>query len=169
MHSFDRGETRLGAIVSELGSVTVACSGGTDSNYLLAICLDVLGPTAVLAITSESRTIARAEVEHARSQAASLGARLLVLPHDSLANPDFVANGADRCYHCKLGLLKSILEASSAQGMHHVVCGENGDAADDYRPGSRAIAELGVRAPLREAGLTKAEIRALSRQRGLST
>ena len=160
---------KLLSIVGDLESAAVAYSGGADSTYLLAVCLDVLGVAKVLAVTEDSPMIPRAELEHARAQAAQLGARHLVLPYDDLANPAIVANAPDRCYHCKRALFTALLEVGRELGIAHIVFGENADDADDYRPGSRAATELGIRAPLREAGLTKAEVRALSRQRGLST
>jgi len=169
MDNLDGKVTRLHTVIADLGSATVAYSGGADSTFLLAVCLEVLGAGKVLAVTEDSPMIARGELEHARKQAAQLGARHLVLPRDDLANPAIVANAPDRCYHCKTTLFTSLIEVSKAEGMAHIVFGENADDVDDYRPGSRAATELGIRAPLREAGLTKAEVRALSRQRGLST
>jgi uncharacterized protein len=90
-----------------------------------------------------------------------------VLPSDDLDNPNIVANPPDRCYHCKFSRFEELLAVARAEELAHLVHGENADDADDYRPGSRAAQELGVRAPLREAGLTKADVRALSRERGL--
>jgi uncharacterized protein len=161
--------TCLKSIITALGSTAVAYSGGADSTYLLAVCLEVLGSDRVLAITEDSPMTARAELEHAREQAARLGARHLVLSNDDLANPAIVANTPERCYHCKSALFAALLELGRAQGLAHIVFGENADDVGDYRPGSRAATELGIRAPLREAALTKAEVRALSRQRGLPT
>ncbi len=169
MDELGNKEKALCALVAGLENVAVAYSGGADSTYLLAVCLEVLGAGQVLAVTEDSPMIPRADLEHARAQAAQLGARHVVLSYDDLANPAIVANTPDRCYHCKSALFAALIEVSRAQGMGHVVFGENADDVDDYRPGSRAATELGIRAPLREAGLTKAEVRALSRQRGLST
>lgn len=165
----DTKERALQANLAGLGSVAVAYSGGADSTYLLALSLDTLGPDRVLAIMADSPMTARAELEHARAQAALLGARLLVLPYDALSNPEIAANRPDRCYHCKRALLESILEVGRAQDMTHAITGENADDEHDYRPGCRASAELGIRAPLRESGLSKEEIRILSRRRGLET
>lgn len=161
--------THLNHIVTALASTAVAYSGGADSTYLLAVCLDVLGADNVLAVTEDSPMTPRSEVEHARAQAAHLGARHVLLPYDDLANPAIVANTPDRCYHCKSALFAALLEVGRVQGLAHIVFGENADDVGDYRPGSRAATEMGIRAPLREAGLTKAEVRALSRQRGLPT
>jgi uncharacterized protein len=161
--------TQLHEIVAGLDSLAVAYSGGTDSAYLLAVCLDVLGADRVLALTADSPLTPRAEMDDARALATELGARHLILPSDDLSNPTIVANPPDRCYHCKFTRFDALLKVVRAEGLAHLVHGENADDATDYRPGSRAAEELGVRAPLREAGLTKAEVRRLSRERGLST
>lgn len=157
----------LNRVIAGLGSVAVAYSGGTDSSYLLAACIDVLGTDRVLAITADSALTPRTEMQQARSLAASLGARHMVLPSKDLENPDIVANPPDRCYHCKFSRFDALLRVAHAEGLALLVHGENADDVADYRPGSRAAQELGVRAPLREAGLTKANVRALSRARGL--
>ncbi|HSJ54897.1 MAG TPA: ATP-dependent sacrificial sulfur transferase LarE [Anaerolineae bacterium] len=159
----------LAAILSGLGSVAVAYSGGTDSAFLLAVGLEVLGSGAVLAVTADSPLMPRAELAEARELAVRLGARHRVMPHDDLAREAIVANPPDRCYHCKFDRFDVLWQVAHAEGMAHLVHGENADDALDYRPGSRAAEELGVRAPLREAGLTKAAVRALSRQRHLPT
>lgn len=157
----------LGEIIAGLDSVAVAYSGGTDSSYLLAACIDLLGAGQVLALTADSPLTPRAELDDARTLADQLGARHVVLPSDDLANPGIVANPPDRCYHCKFSRFEALLAVARDEGLAQLLHGENADDAADYRPGSRAAEELGVRAPLREAGLTKAEVRALSRTRGL--
>jgi uncharacterized protein len=160
---------RLFEIISNLESVAVAYSGGTDSSYLLATCLDVLGTDKVLALTADSPLTPRAELADARAQATQLGARHIVLPSADLDHEGIVSNPPDRCYHCKFTRFDTLLKIARDKGLAHLVHGENADDASDYRPGSRAAEELGVRAPLREAGLTKADVRALSRKRGLPT
>jgi pyridinium-3,5-biscarboxylic acid mononucleotide sulfurtransferase len=159
----------LKKILRNLREVAVAYSGGTDSSYLLAICLDVLGPKNVMALTADSPLSPRAELDDARALAIQLGARHVILAHDDLAHEQVEANAPDRCYYCKLNRFDRLLAVAREAGIYHLLHGENADDAGDYRPGSRAAEELGVRAPLREARLTKAEIRALSRERGLST
>jgi uncharacterized protein len=162
-------ETGLKRIIATLGRVAVAYSGGTDSSYLLAVCVDTLGSDRVLALTADSPLTPRAELAAARDLARQLGAWHLVLPGNDLANEALVANPPDRCYHCKLSRFGTLLEIAHGEGFDHLLHGENADDAADYRPGSRAAEELGVRAPLREAGLTKADIRILSKARGLPT
>ena len=156
-------------IITDLGNTAVAYSGGTDSSYLLAVCLDVLGTDRVLALTADSPLTPRGELADARALAAQLKARHRVLPSDDLANPAIVANPPDRCYHCKFSRFEELLAIARAEGLAHLVHGENADDAGDYRPGTRAAEELGVRAPLREAGMAKADVRALSRERDLPT
>jgi len=154
-------------LIAQLDNAAVAYSGGVDSSYLLAVCLDVLGPERVLALTADSPLSPRREMAEARNLAQALGARHIVLPSDDLRQPDIVANGPDRCYHCKFSRFEALWQIAHEEGLDHLLHGENADDATDYRPGARAAEELRVRAPLREAGLTKAQIRALARARGL--
>jgi uncharacterized protein len=165
----DAAVQKLHEYITVLESVAVAYSGGTDSAYLLSVCLDLLGPSNVLALTADSPLIARTEVVEAEALAAQLGARHQILSIDDLAIPQIASNPPDRCYHCKFARFSSLLEVTRSAGISTLVHGENADDEADYRPGSRAAEELGVRAPLREAGLSKADVRRLSKTRGLST
>jgi uncharacterized protein len=158
----------LQAIISRLDNAAVSFSGGTDSSYLLAVCADLLGPDRVLALTADSPLTPREELKVARALAADLGVRHLVLDHDDLANPAIASNPPDRCYHCKLGRFQALWDVARIEGCSSLLHGENADDVGDYRPGSRAAEELGILAPLRDAGLTKAEIRSLARDGGLS-
>jgi uncharacterized protein len=161
--------TRLHAILRPLGRVVVAFSGGVDSSYLLSVSTDLLGPENVLAVTVDSPLMQRSEITVARQVADALGAPHLVLRRDDLADPMVASNPVDRCYYCKFGRFTDLREIAQERGFEHLVHGENADDADDYRPGARAAHQLGVRAPLAEAGLTKPEVRELSRRRGLVT
>jgi uncharacterized protein len=162
-------QARLEAILHSLGRVAVAYSGGVDSTYLLAAAVDVLGPDNVLALTVASELMPEREVALAEEMASRLGVKHQVLAFQALAVPGIAANPPDRCYVCKREVLQRIAVAASARGFPHLVHGANRDDRGDYRPGTRAAAELGARAPLEEAGLTKAQIRELSRHRGLPT
>ncbi len=160
---------RLRRIIRSLERVAVAFSGGVDSAYLLSACLDVLGAERVLAVTVDSPLLPREELETARLVAQQLGARHEIVAFDELAQPEIASNPPDRCYHCKRARFEGLRALAQANGSYSLVHGENADDRFDYRPGSRAAEELGVRSPLAEAGLTKEEIRALSRERGLPT
>ncbi len=152
----------------ELGSVLVAYSGGVDSAFLMKVATETLGDQA-LAVTADSRTIPRSELEVARNLAESIGARHMVINTDEMSDPSFVANPTDRCYHCKKTLFSTLTKLAAEQGIGCVIEGSNLDDVSDYRPGTRAIDQFNVRSPLKEVGLTKDEIRIMSKAAGLPT
>jgi uncharacterized protein len=158
---FDTKYRMLRDRLAELGRVAVAFSGGTDSSLLLAVAGRVLGDD-VLAVTVVSETTPRRERATAIRLARDLGVEHRVLQVNELEDPAFVSNPPDKCYICKKARFGRLLETAAECGFRHVADGENADDVADYRPGSRAARELGVRSPLREAGLTKAEVRRLS-------
>jgi len=159
---------RLNEILREMGSVLVAYSGGVDSTLLLKAAYDVLGDRAV-AVTASSETYPSSEIKDAERLAREIGVRLISIHTDELENEAFVRNAPDRCYHCKTELICKLNEIAAKEGLACVVHGANADDLNDYRPGSEAAAQLGARAPLQEAGLTKAEIREISRELDLPT
>jgi uncharacterized protein len=164
-------EERLQSLIEnikEMESLLVAFSGGVDSTFLLRVAKDALGGN-VVAATAKSPIYPEAEYEQAKMMASELGAKHLTIFTEQYQQPEFFSNPPNRCYYCKRELFAKLRQLADREGLNWVADGTNYDDLGDHRPGIMAAAELGARSPLCEAGLTKNDIRALSRQLGLAT
>ncbi len=166
--ALDGKERTLFSNLASLGRVIVAYSGGTDSAYLAWAAHHVLGD-GVLAVTADSASIPESHKRDAEALARQCGFRHEYVSTFEFDNPDYVRNDANRCFHCKDELFTRLEAVAHERGFAHIVYGVNRDDLGDYRPGQGAAKLHRVKAPLVEAGLTKAEIRELSRRAGLPT
>lgn len=159
---------KLRALFRSYGSCLVAYSGGVDSVFLARVAREVLGEKAVAAI-ADSPSLPRRELQEALELAAQMGLSVRLVRTTEFDNPSYVANPIDRCYFCKHDMFEELAPLARAEGLAVIVYGENASDVGDFRPGAKAAAEFEVRAPLKEAGLTKQDIRDLSAQLGLPT
>jgi pyridinium-3,5-biscarboxylic acid mononucleotide sulfurtransferase len=161
--------TVLKDILKDMKNVVVAYSGGVDSAFLLKVAVDTLGCGSVRAVLAMSPTYPSREYQKAMETAARIGIRVEIIHTKETDNPKFINNPVDRCYFCKHELFTKMAAFMETGDFRNMVDGSNTDDLSDHRPGKKALYEKNVRSPLQEAGLTKSEIRELSRELGLAT
>ncbi|MCR4955326.1 MAG: ATP-dependent sacrificial sulfur transferase LarE [Lachnospiraceae bacterium] len=161
-------EQALKEYLKNLGSVAIAFSGGVDSTYLVSVAAEVLGKNAI-ALTAKSAAIPMKELQGSIDFCKEKGIEQIIVDTNPMDIPGFSENPPDRCYICKKGIFRGLIDAAEKQGIVHVAEGSNVDDTGDYRPGMKALKELGLLSPLMEVGLSKADIRFLSKERNLPT
>jgi uncharacterized protein len=152
---------------AQYNGVAVAFSGGVDSSTLAALALKAQGDTAI-AITADCQSLPRDELESAKRTAESLGIKHIIVPYNELEEPGFADNPVDRCYHCKKGLYRNLLQLAQKSGLEIVADGTNASEMTGQRPGHRAALEYGIKTPFADFGITKNEIRKMAKCLGLS-
>ena len=168
MSELTQKKSKLEEYLKGLGKVAVAFSSGIDSTFLLKVAHDTLGDNAI-AITMKSASVPVRELEESAAFCKKEGIRQIIAEADQMSIEGFADNPPDRCYICKKALFSKMLSVASDNGFEHVAEGSNMDDLGDYRPGLKALSELDILSPLREAGLTKSDIRMLSRELDLPT
>ena len=160
---------KLEEILQSMGRVLVAYSGGVDSTFLIKTAKDMLGKDNVLAVTAESATYPLSELKDAKKNAKNIGVRHLIIHTNEFEDNNFISNPPDRCYYCKKELFNKLKSIAKKENIDFIVDASNMDDLNDYRPGTKAKKELGIRSPLQEAGFNKSDIRQFSKKISLNT
>lgn len=163
MENLENKYNKLNRLLRKLSSLIVAFSGGIDSTLLLKVAYDILGDH-VLAVTADSPSVPRKELEEAKKIARKIGAKHLIIQTEETQNENYLKNPANRCYFCKSELYSKLLETAKSEKISYIANGTNKDDLADYRPGLQAAQEYQVISPLQEASLTKNDIRILARK-----
>lgn len=167
--AIDKKLQRLQEMIRRSSRVLVAFSGGVDSTLLLKIAIDVLGRENVLAVTADSPSVPRHELAEAKKLTAQIGAEHLIVETQELDDPRYVRNPPDRCYYCRLDLFRKLNDLAKQRGYDAVLAGANADDLGDWRPGLKAAVQYGLSNPFADVGMTKNDIRRISREMGLPT
>ena len=154
-------------LLSQMDGAVIGYSGGVDSTLLAKVATDALG-AKVICVLIESCLVPELEIDEAVAIAEDLGLNLIRLKVDALSIENVPDNNPDRCYHCKKSLFSKIVTIAKDQGLPYVLDGANASDESDYRPGTQATSELGIRSPLKELDITKEQVRAMARELGLS-
>lgn len=165
-HTTEEKYKRLKADLKSMGSALVAFSGGVDSSFLLKAASDEL-KDKVIAVTAKSSSFPEREIKRAVEIAQLLKVKHIIIESSEMENPNYLKNDKERCYYCKTELFGDLRKIALKEELNFVLDGQNYDDLGDYRPGMKAAAEIGVRSPLKEACLTKNEIREMSKKFGL--
>ena len=167
-HDLNNKLNKLEQYIIGLGSLAVGFSSGVDSTFMLVVAHNVLGDKAI-AVTQVDASVPEREQKEADEFCKKRGIRHFTVHADPMQEENYRNNGPDRCYYCKRGIFTEIMRVAKENGIEYVAEGSNVDDLGDYRPGLKAVAELGVKSPLREAGLSKEDIRLISKAMGLPT
>ncbi len=158
---------KIKSLIQQMDSVLVAFSGGVDSTLVLALAHELLGEKA-MGVTAQSASVPEREMQASRQLAKEIGARHLVIKTEEMSNPEYRANPANRCYHCKTELYTNLKKVAVQENIPHILNGINTDDLGDYRPGIDSAREQGIRSPLVETDFNKQDVRDLSQRMGLS-
>ncbi len=160
---------KLKEILADSGRLLIAYSGGVDSTFLLRVTVDTLGKDKVSACIAQGPSLPQSQYDRAARLAKEMGAEMITIQADEMSDAAYLANKADRCYHCKSHLFEQLAGIAKENGFDTIACGHNFDDTKDYRPGNMAAADFGISTPLIEAELTKQDIRQLSKELNLPT